>query len=223
MSRSEILEPILARVPVIPVIVVESAELAVPLARALVAGGLPVIEITLRTGAALDAIAAIVAEVEGAIVGAGTVLSNGQLIASEKAGAQFAVSPGVSPHLLAAAEDSRIAFLPGAATASEAMTLMDHGYPIQKFFPAEPAGGIPFVKALSQPLPAIRFCPTGGIDADRAARYLGLANVICVGGSWVAPADAVEAGDWARIETLARDAAALPRGNRQKAAKGAPS
>ena len=209
MSRSETVEPLLELCPVIPVLVIEDTAVAVPLARALVAGGLRVIEITLRSGAALDAIAAVAQEVEGAIVGAGTVLSKGQLVSSERAGARFAVSPGVSPHLLYAAEDSRIAFLPGAATASEAMTLMDHGYPVQKFFPAVPAGGIGYLKSLASPLPAIRFCPTGGIDASNAADYLALPNVVCVGGSWVAPADAVANRDWGRIETLARAASQL--------------
>ena len=211
MSRSELLEPILKLAPVIPVLIVEDVVSAVSLARALEAGGLLVIEITLRSGAALDAIAAVAGEVEGAVVGAGTVLSKGQLISSEKAGARFAVAPGVSPHLLSAAEDSGIAFLPGAATASEAMTLMDHGYPVQKFFPAIPAGGLAYLKALASPLPAIKFCPTGGIDAGNAADFLALPNVICVGGSWVAPADAVGAGDWARIEALARVASGLGR------------
>ena len=149
---------------------------AVPLARALVAGGLTVIEITLRTGAAIDAIEAIAGEVEGAIVGAGTVLSKGQLVAAARAGARFIVSPGVNADLLKAAEDSPVPFLPGAATASEVMQLMDAGYTIQKFFPAEPAGGIAYLKALASPLPAISFCPTGGIGAKNAAAYLALAE-----------------------------------------------
>ena len=178
-------------------------------ARALVAGGLPVIEITLRTGAALEAIEAIAGEVEDAIVGAGTVLSKGQLVAAARAGARFLVSPGINPDLLKAAEDSPVPLMPGAATASEVMTLMDAGYTIQKFFPAEPAGGIAYLKALASPLPAIRFCPTGGIGRDNAAAYLALANVVCVGGSWVAPRRRHRAGDWSRIESLARDAARL--------------
>jgi 2-dehydro-3-deoxyphosphogluconate aldolase/(4S)-4-hydroxy-2-oxoglutarate aldolase len=209
MSRSETLEPILASVPVVPVLTIEDAADAVPLARALVAGGLHVIEVTLRSGAALSAIERIAGEVEGVIVGAGTVLSKGQLMGAERAGAKFAVSPGVSPHLLYAAEDSGIAFLPGASTASEAMTLMDHGYPVQKFFPAGPAGGIPYLNALAAPLPAIRFCPTGGIDATNAAEYLALPNVLCVGGSWVAPREAVAARAFDRVEALARAAFAL--------------
>jgi 2-dehydro-3-deoxyphosphogluconate aldolase/(4S)-4-hydroxy-2-oxoglutarate aldolase len=209
MSRSEALEPIVRSVPVIPVVTVDDAATAVPLARALVAGGLRVIEITLRTGAAQDAIAAIAAEVEGAVVGAGTVLGKGQLVASEKAGARFFVSPGASPDVLAAARDSAVPLMPGAATATEVMTLMDEGYTIQKFFPAGPAGGLAYLKALAAPLPAIGFCPTGGIGAANAADYLALANVVCVGGSWVTPNDAVAAGDWGRIEKLAREAAAF--------------
>jgi 2-dehydro-3-deoxyphosphogluconate aldolase/(4S)-4-hydroxy-2-oxoglutarate aldolase len=209
MSRSEALDPIVSSVPVIPVVVLEDPAAAVPLARALVAGGLSVIEITLRTGAALHAIEAIASEVPGAIVGAGTVLSKGQLVSSARAGAQFIVTPGTNDDLLKAAEDSPVPIMPGAATATEVMTLMDAGYTIQKFFPAGPAGGIPYLKALAAPLPAIRFCPTGGIDAGNAADYLALSNVICVGGSWVVPADAIAAGDWSRIETLARQAMAL--------------
>jgi 2-dehydro-3-deoxyphosphogluconate aldolase/(4S)-4-hydroxy-2-oxoglutarate aldolase len=209
MSRSEALDPIVSSVPVIPVVVLEDPAAAVPLARALVAGGLSVIEITLRTGAALHAIEAIASEVPGAIVGAGTVLSKGQLVSSARAGAQFIVTPGTNDDLLKAAEDSPVPIMPGAATATEVMTLMDAGYTIQKFFPAGPAGGIPYLKALAAPLPAIRFCPTGGIDAGNAADYLALSNVICVGGSWVVPADAIAAGDWSRIEGLARQAMAL--------------
>jgi 2-dehydro-3-deoxyphosphogluconate aldolase/(4S)-4-hydroxy-2-oxoglutarate aldolase len=209
MSRSEALDPIVSSVPVIPVVVLEDPATAVPLARALVAGGLRVIEITLRTGAALHAIEAIASEVPGAIVGAGTVLSKGQLVSSARAGAQFIVTPGTNDDLLKAAEDSPVPIMPGAATATEVMTLMDAGYTIQKFFPAGPAGGIPYLKALAAPLPAIRFCPTGGIDAGNAADYLALSNVICVGGSWVVPADAIAAGDWSRIERLARQAMAL--------------
>lgn len=211
MSRSEALEPIIAAAPVIPVVVLQDLAQAVPLARALVAGGLPAIEVTLRTGVALEAIAAIAAEVEGAIVGAGTVLSKGQLIGAQKAGARFAVSPGGSPDVRCAAQDADIPLMPGAATATEVMTLMDDGYTIQKFFPAGPAGGVAYLRALAAPLPAIRFCPTGGVDAGNAAGYLALANVACVGGSWVAPAEAVAAADWGRIEALARAAAALGR------------
>jgi 2-dehydro-3-deoxyphosphogluconate aldolase/(4S)-4-hydroxy-2-oxoglutarate aldolase len=209
MSRSEELRPIVTAAPVIPVVVLEDAELAVPLARALVAGGLHVIEVTLRTGAAIGAIEAIAGEVEGAIVGAGTVLSKGQLIAAARAGARFIVSPGINADLLKAAEDSPVPFLPGAATASEVMQLMDEGYTIVKFFPAEAAGGITYLKALASPLPVMRFCPTGGIDANNAPAYLALDNVVCVGGSWVTPKDALAVGDWARVEELARKASRL--------------
>lgn len=209
MSLSEDLLPIVRLAPIIPVVVVEDAATAVPLARALVAGGLPAIEITLRTPAAMHAIEAIAGEVEGAVVGAGTVLSKGQLIAAARAGASFIVTPGVNADLLKAADDSPVPLMPGAATPSEVMALMDAGYTIQKFFPAEPAGGIAYLKALGGPLPAVRFCPTGGIDAKNAASYLALANVVCVGGSWVAPKDALAAGDYPRIEALAREASKL--------------
>lgn len=211
MSLSAELQPIVAAAPVIPVIVLEDAAIAVPLARALVAGGLTVIEVTLRTSAAIHAIEAIAAEVEGAIVGAGTVLSKGQLVAAARAGARFIVSPGVNEDLLKAADDSPVPFLPGAATATEVMQLMDLGYTILKFFPAEPAGGIGYLKALASPLPAVRFCPTGGIDAKNAPAYLALPNVVCVGGSWVAPKDAIGLGDWSRITNLAREAVAMRR------------
>jgi 2-dehydro-3-deoxyphosphogluconate aldolase/(4S)-4-hydroxy-2-oxoglutarate aldolase len=209
------LEAMLGMAPVVPVLIVEDRRSAVPLARALVAGGLPTIEITLRTGAALEAIRAVAAEVEGAVVGAGTVLTRRQFADAAGANARFVVSPGASSALVQAAEDSEIPFLPGAATATEAMTLLEYGYAIQKFFPAGPAGGPAYLKAFAAPLPGVRFCPTGGIDAGNAAEYLSLANVICVGGSWVAPQDAVAAGDWNRIERLAREAAGLgPRSGR---------
>jgi 2-dehydro-3-deoxyphosphogluconate aldolase / (4S)-4-hydroxy-2-oxoglutarate aldolase len=209
MSLSDAFAPILAGVAVIPVVVVEDAAVAVPLAEALVAGGLRVIEITLRSGAALAAIEAIAGEVEDAIVGAGTVLSKGQLVASARAGARFLVSPGVNPDLLKAAADAPVPLMPGAATPSEAMTLMDRGYTLQKFFPAEPAGGLAYLRALGGPLPAIRFCPTGGITRTNAGAYLAAPNVVCVGGSWITPPDAVAKGDWRRIEALAREAAGL--------------
>jgi 2-dehydro-3-deoxyphosphogluconate aldolase/(4S)-4-hydroxy-2-oxoglutarate aldolase len=212
MSLSTDLEPLVARVPVIPVVVLDDVAAAVPLARALVAGGLNVIEITLRTNVALQAIEAIAGEVEDAVVGAGTILSKGQLIGAARAGARFLVSPGCDDDVLKAADDSPVPFMPGAATPSEVMRLMDVGYTIQKFFPAEPAGGIPYLKALASPLPAISFCPTGGIGPANAPAYLALPNVVCVGGSWVAPADAIAAKEWGRIETLAREAAALKTG-----------
>jgi 2-dehydro-3-deoxyphosphogluconate aldolase/(4S)-4-hydroxy-2-oxoglutarate aldolase len=209
MSRSDALLPIVKSVPVIPVVILDDAAAAAPLARTLVAAGLRVVEITLRTDAALKAIAAIANEVEGAIVGAGTVLSSGQFAAAEKAGARYMVSPGSSPDVLAAARDSAVPLMPGGITPSEAMKLMDEGYTIQKFCPAEPAGGIAYLNALASPLAAIRFCPTGGIKAANAGAYLALENVICVGGAWVTPRDAIAAGDWKRIEKLAREAAAL--------------
>jgi 2-dehydro-3-deoxyphosphogluconate aldolase / (4S)-4-hydroxy-2-oxoglutarate aldolase len=200
---------LLARTPVVPVLTIESVEIALPLARALVEGGLTVLEITLRTPAALDVVRALAGELEGAAIGAGTVLTPEQYRAAEWAGARFVVSPGATPALLDAAAASPVPFLPGAATASEVMRLLEHGYSCQKFFPAEPAGGVAYLQALAPPLSAARFCPTGGIDAKIAPRYLALSNVLCVGGSWVAPRDAVAAGDWSRITGLARAAAAL--------------
>jgi 2-dehydro-3-deoxyphosphogluconate aldolase/(4S)-4-hydroxy-2-oxoglutarate aldolase len=209
MPRPDV-ETLLARTAVVPVLMVESVETGVALARALVAGGLSVLEITLRTPAALEVIRAIAREVE-AVVGAGTVLHPEQYRAAERAGARFVVSPGATGSLLAYAEASETPFLPGAVTASEVMTLLERGYSCMKFFPAAPAGGVAYLEALAAPLPEARFCPTGGIDAASAPRYLGLPNVLCVGGSWVAPGDAVAAGDWPRITALARAAAALGR------------
>jgi len=203
------LEASLLKAPVVPVMVIDDVKHAVPLARALVKGGLPVLEITLRTAAALDCIKAIVAEVEGAIVGSGTVLDDKQLRASEKAGCVFAVSPGSTPRLLKAAKDHKISLLPGAASASEAMVLLEHGYALQKFFPAEASGGAPYLASLASPLPQIRFCPTGSITPALAPSYLKLANVITLGGSWMAPKALVNEGKWDEIEKLARDAAAL--------------
>ncbi|MGN2248592.1 bifunctional 4-hydroxy-2-oxoglutarate aldolase/2-dehydro-3-deoxy-phosphogluconate aldolase [Frateuria sp. GZRe14] len=195
--------------PVIPVVVIEDARAAVPMARALVAGGVPAIEVTLRTPAALEAVRAIAAEVEGAVVGVGTVLGETDLRAAYEAGARFAVSPGVTPRLLDAAEDVPLALLPGAATASEAMGLLERGYRHLKFFPAVPAGGARLLAAWAGPLPQLRFCPTGGISAASAAEFLALPNVLCVGGSWLTPADKLATGDWAGIEALARAAANL--------------
>ena len=203
------IEAVLKLAPVVPVLVIDDAATAVPLARALVAGGLKAIEVTLRTAGAMEAIRAIAAEVEDAEVGAGTVLTADQVSQCVGAGARFMVSPGASPALLAAVADCPVPLLPGSASASEAMTLLEQGFRFQKFFPAEPAGGAPYLKSLASPLAVIRFCPTGGISRDSAGRYLALPNVICVGGSWVAPADKVAAGDWAGIEALARDAADL--------------
>ncbi len=199
----------LALAPVVPVMVIENVEDAVPLAKALVKGGLPVLEITLRTAKAMDCIRAILAEVEGAIVGSGTVLTPEQLRDSYRLGCKFAVSPGSTGRLLGAAEDYEIALLPGGVTASECMALLEWGYAIQKFFPAEPAGGTAYLSSLASPLPQIRFCPTGGITPEKAKDYLKLPNVITVGGSWMAPKKLVEAKDWAGIEKLAAEAAGL--------------
>ncbi|MCX7645955.1 MAG: bifunctional 4-hydroxy-2-oxoglutarate aldolase/2-dehydro-3-deoxy-phosphogluconate aldolase [Rhodobacteraceae bacterium] len=201
---------ICALAPVIPVLVIEDARAARPLAEALVAGGLPALEVTLRTPAALDAIRAM-AEVEGGIVGAGTLLSPADVRAAKAAGARFGVSPGATVRLLEACEEADLPLLPGAATASEAMALLERGYTAAKFFPAEQAGGVAALKALGAPLPQLRFCPTGGVSLRSAPDYLALANVMCVGGSWVAPRAMVEAGDWAGITALAREAAALSR------------
>ena len=195
---------------VVPVLTVDRVADAVPLARALVAGGLPVLEITLRTADALAAIEQVSGAVAGVVVGAGTILSGADLNAAASAGARFAVSPGVTPDLLDAAADGAIALLPGAATPSDIMALVGRGYKLMKFFPAEPSGGVACLKALAGPFPDVRFCPTGGINAANASDYLAMKSVICVGGSWVAPADAVAAGDWERITDLARAAAALP-------------
>lgn len=199
------LDQIMRTAPVIPVIVIDEIDHAVPLARALVKGGLKVLEITLRTPAAMDAIEAIMAEVEGAIVGAGTILTPKQLEEVTALGCKFAVSPGFTPALLDAAKDSPCPLLPGAATAAEVMQLLEHGYDRLKFFPAEAAGGVPFLKSLVSPLPDAKFCPTGGVGPDNAKDYLGLPNVLCVGGSWVVPKEAVAAGDWGRIKELAAE------------------
>ncbi|GAB2921848.1 bifunctional 4-hydroxy-2-oxoglutarate aldolase/2-dehydro-3-deoxy-phosphogluconate aldolase [Nonomuraea fastidiosa] len=195
--------------PVIPVVVIEDASTAVPLARALVAGGLPVIEVTLRTPAAREAIAAIAAEVPEATVGAGTVRTAEDVIASVAAGAKFLVSPGTTPSLVEALDSSGVPYLPGAATVSEVMALAERGIKEMKFFPAEAAGGVPYLKAIGGPVPDVRFCPTGGIRLATAPDYLALPNVGCVGGTWLTPADALAAGDWARVEKLAAEAAAL--------------
>lgn len=208
-SKQRELETVLRQAPVVAVVVIEDVKHAVPLARALVAGGIRAIEVTLRTAAALDSIRAIAAEVEGAVVGAGTLLTSADLAASERAGARFGVSPGATPALLSAAADSALPYLPGAATASEAMTLLDQGYRLLKFFPAAYAGGADLLRALAAPLPAIRFCPTGGITAANAPRWLALPNVVCVGGSWLGAPALVRAGDWAAVEKLAREASAL--------------
>ncbi len=203
------LEQTLRLAPVIAVVVIDAIEHAVPLAQALVAGGIPAIEVTLRTPVALAAIEAIVKGVDGAVAGAGTVLSADDLRAAEKAGARFAVSPGSTAALLDAAADSSVPMLPGASSASEAMALRERGYRLQKFFPAEAGGGVAFLRALGGPLPDIRFCPTGGVRETNAGDYLALPNVLCVGGSWLSPAKQMHAGDWPQITALARAASKL--------------
>jgi 2-dehydro-3-deoxyphosphogluconate aldolase/(4S)-4-hydroxy-2-oxoglutarate aldolase len=200
---------LLDRVPVVPVVVVDDLAQAVPVARALVAGGLPVIELTLRTPVALDAIRAIASEVPEILVGAGTVLSPGQAKKAADAGAQFLVSPGATPALLGGMADTGLPFLPGTATVSEVLAVLESGFTSMKFFPAEASGGAAFLSSIASPVPAARFCPTGGITAATASSYLALPNVGCVGGSWLTPKDALAAGDWARVERLAREAAAL--------------
>lgn len=205
---SQATEALCRRAPVVPVLVVKDAATAAPLARALVAGGLPALEVTLRTPAALDVIREM-ATVAGGIVGAGTLLTPDDVKAAKEAGATFGVSPGATDRVLDAAEDMDLPLLPGAATASEAMRLLERGYSVQKFFPAEAAGGANLLKSLSSPLPQIRFCPTGGVSLKNARDYLSLPNVLCVGGSWVAPATMVDSGDWEGISKLASEAAAL--------------
>ena len=208
-KKTEKLVSILQLQPVVPVLVVDRVATAIPLAKALVAGGLKAIEITLRTDAALDAIKAVADEVEGAEVGAGTILNARQFEAAVDAGSRFIVSPGTTQELLDVASRSSVPMLPGAATPSEIMALREEGYAVMKFFPAEQAGGAAYLKALSSPLGGISFCPTGGITADKAGEYLSLPNVICVGGSWVAPKKLVEAGDWSAITQLAGEACKL--------------
>ena len=206
-SRASVLD----LAPVVPVVVVTDVRDAVPLARALVAGGLPAIEVTLRTPAALDAIRAVAAEVPDAVVGAGTVLTPEHVAGSVAAGARFLVSPGWTDGLLDAMRASGVPFLPGVSTASEVVALLERGVREMKFFPAQAAGGTAYLESLAGPLPQARFCPTGGIGPDCAPDYLALSNVVCVGGSWMLPADAVAARDWRRVEDLARAASALRR------------
>ena len=200
---------ILDLAPVIPVVVVDSVEQAVPLARALLRGGIPVIELTLRSEAGLGAIEAVASEVEGMVVGAGTVVTPEQVRQVVEAGAQFIVTPGSPPRLLQAALDSGLPLLAGAGTLTEMLTLAEAGLQAMKFFPAEASGGRPYLSAVSGPCPQLRFCPTGGITRETAADWLALPIVGCVGWSWLTPIDAVAQGDWARIEALAADAVAL--------------
>ncbi|WP_425406094.1 bifunctional 4-hydroxy-2-oxoglutarate aldolase/2-dehydro-3-deoxy-phosphogluconate aldolase [Hwanghaeella sp.] len=208
---SEKIDRIIAAAPVIPVVTIRVVEDAVPLARALAAGGLPAVEVTLRTPGSLAALEAIARNVPEAIAGAGTVLSKGQAKAAAEAGAAFLVSPGATEALILGIREMGIPWLPGAATASEVMRLREAGFYRQKFFPAEQAGGAAMLKGWGAPLPDVVFCPTGGISAANAKDYLSLPNVGCVGGSWVAPSKMIAEKDWAGITALAQAAAALPR------------
>ncbi|WP_420407304.1 2-dehydro-3-deoxy-phosphogluconate aldolase [Hoeflea sp.] len=208
-DKTQVLTSILEQQPVVPVLVIRDLATAVPLARALVEGGLKAIEITLRTPVALEAIRAVANEVEGAVPGAGTILNARQFREVEDAGSQFIVSPGTTMELLDVARKSKVPFLPGAVTASEVMSLREEGYEVLKFFPAEQAGGAEYLKSLSSPLAGMKFCPTGGISPANARDYLSLPNVICVGGSWVAPAAMVESEDWDGIARLASEACML--------------
>lgn len=194
--------------PVVPVLVVEDASSAAALASALVTGGLPALEVTLRTPAALDVISEM-SSIDGGVVGAGTLLTPADVIAAKETGALFGVTPGTTDRLIDAALDAELPLLPGAATATEALRLLERGFTVQKFFPAEASGGVPALKSIGAPIPQVRFCPTGGVSLKNAPEYLSLANTICVGGSWVAPKDAVEAQDWGRITALAAEAARL--------------
>jgi 2-dehydro-3-deoxyphosphogluconate aldolase / (4S)-4-hydroxy-2-oxoglutarate aldolase len=207
-EQSRLAAAICRLAPVVPVLVIDDVTRARGLAEALVAGGLPALEVTLRTPAALDAIR-IMAEVPGGAVGAGTLLTPADVKAAKAAGATFGVSPGATDRILDACAEQGLPLLPGAATASEIMALLEKGYTVQKFFPAEQAGGAAYLKSIGSPIPQVSFCPTGGISLKNARDYLGLANILCVGGSWVAPKDAVAAGDWAAITALAREACGL--------------
>jgi 2-dehydro-3-deoxyphosphogluconate aldolase/(4S)-4-hydroxy-2-oxoglutarate aldolase len=202
---------IVALCPVIPVLIINDLEHAVPLARALVAGGLRVLEITLRTPVAIPAIEAMRKAVPEAIVGVGTLTRPVDFAAADRAGAQFGVTPGLTPELAAAARGARFPLLPGIMTPTELIAARNLGYGVLKLFPAEQAGGVGMLKALGSPFPDVSFCPTGGITRASAPGYLALNNVVCVGGSWIAPASLLAAGDWAGIEALARDAAHLTR------------
>ncbi|HUZ90729.1 MAG TPA: bifunctional 4-hydroxy-2-oxoglutarate aldolase/2-dehydro-3-deoxy-phosphogluconate aldolase [Methylocella sp.] len=202
---------VLRRVPVIPVLTVKDVEDALAQARALIAGGLTVLEITLRTPAAMGAVAALAKTFPDSCIGAGTIVETDQIQAAANAGAGFLVSPGATPRLVEAATRSPVPFLPGAATASEAMALREQGFRALKFFPAEPAGGARYLASLAGPLPDLIFCPTGGIDAAKATNYLALANVACVGGSWMVAPGLIEAQELGKVEQLAREASALGR------------
>jgi len=209
-DRQTGLEKLLKHSRLIAVLMIDDAATAVPLARALVKGGVRLIEITLRTPAALEAIRRIAGEVEGAITGAGTILSPEQFAEVDRIGCHFIVSPGATPRLIEAAAGARTPWLPGAATASEMLLLLEHGYHLQKFFPAEQAGGAAYLRSLASPLSTLRFCPTGGIDERNVAGYLELPNVLCVGGSWIAPADLIAARNWDEVTARAAKASGLP-------------
>lgn len=208
-NKTEKLLALLKGQPVIPVLKIADVADAVPLARALARGGLPMIEVTLRTRDAIEAIRRIAGEVEQAVVGAGTILNARQFEQVAQAGSRFIVSPGATSQLFAAARDSDVPLLPGAITPAEIMAAAEEGLDFLKFFPAEQAGGIAFLKSLASPFAGIRFCPTGGVTPGNARDYLGLTNVICVGGSWVAPDEMVKAQQWDGIEALAREASTL--------------
>ena len=194
--------------PVVPVLVIDDLAHARKLAEALVAGGLPALEVTLRTKVALDAIR-VMSEVAGGRVGAGTLLSPADVKAAKAAGATFGVSPGATERIIDACAEHDLPLLPGAATATEIMVLLEKGFTVQKFFPAEQSGGAAFLKSIGSPIPQVKFCPTGGISLKNARDYLSLANILCVGGSWVAPKEAMARGDWAEVTRLAAEAAAL--------------
>ena len=210
MTHTDMIAKVCTAAPVIPVLTIDRVEDAQPLARALVAGGLPALEITLRTAAAMEAIAA-VSEVEGAMAGVGTLLTAAQIRDAKSAGATFGVSPGATHSLIEAAREYDLPLLPGAATATEAMRLLEQGFVFQKFFPAEAAGGAPALGSMAGPLPQITFCPTGGVTPENAKTYLALPNTRCVGGSWIAPKALIDAGDWDKITQIARRAADLIR------------
>ena len=199
---------IFAAGPVVPVLVIHDVEKAVPLAKALMAGGIKVLEVTLRTPAAIDVIKRIAEEVPDSLIGAGTVTNAQQLKAVTEAGAKFAISPGMTADLLKAGMDAEIPLIPGISSTSELMKGKDAGYTHMKFFPAEASGGVKAIKAISGPFPEFTFCPTGGIGPGNYNDYLALKNVVCVGGSWLAPDDAIESGDWDRITQLAKEAVA---------------
>lgn len=211
-TKAQLLADYAGRAPVIPVVTIEDPDDAAPLARTLVEAGLAVVEVTLRTSRAMKAIEAIASEVPEAVIAAGTVVTPNQIVAVAEAGARFIVTPGTSQAMADALAEATLPAMPGCATVSEALTLFELGFQTLKFFPAQVSGGAPWLKAVAAPLPEVRFCPTGGIDAANAPTYLALPNVLCVGGSWMVPPQAVRGRDWTTIGRLAREAAALRRG-----------